>query len=90
MKYIKHLSLSQKGKLDELMRKSMDYRVRLRAHCILLSSKKYRIEDLANIFDVDRDTISKWLDNWEKKEFDGLKDAKRIGRPRKKKVKSSE
>jgi len=56
--------------------------VRQRAHAILLSAKGYCIDQLVDIFFVDRDTITRWLDRWQEDHFDGLEDAPRSGRPR--------
>lgn len=84
MKFVENLTKTQKKKLKELMRTSSNFRVRSRAHVILLSARKYKIDQLASIFNVDRDTVSDWIRRWEKLGFEGLKDAKRTGRPRKK------
>ncbi len=86
MKYVKSLKIADREALDNLMRTSSNFKVRCRAHCIILSAKKYRIEDLANIFDVDRDTISGWVTKWEELGIGGLHDATRTGRPRKAKT----
>jgi transposase len=48
----------------------------------LLSSKRYRIDQIADLFEVDRDTVSRWLDNWNERGFEGLSDEARSGRPR--------
>ena len=87
MKFVKNLTTQEKGSLYELMRKSLNFKVRQRAHAILLSAKKHKIEQLSDIFDVDRDTVSEWLNRWEVKGVNGLMDAQRSGRPRKKKLK---
>lgn len=84
MKFTGKLTLDQKNTLYDLMRNSKSFKVRRRAHAILLSSKKFKIDQLAAIFDVDRDTISDWLQRWEKSGIGGLNDAARSGRPRKK------
>ena len=89
MKFIGKLTLEQKNILYDLMRSSKSFKVRRRAHAILLSSKKFKIDQLAAIFDVDRDTISDWLQRWEIRGVSGLNDAARSGRPRKKKQKES-
>lgn len=86
MKFVNKLTIQEKGSLYELMRKSLNFKVRQRAHAILLSAKKHKIEQLSDIFDVDRDTISEWLNRWEVKGIKGLTDAQRSGRPRKKKL----
>lgn len=62
------------------MRTSPSFRTRQRAHAVLLSARGYRIGQLTDIFEVDRDTIARWLDRWERDE--GLDDAPRSGRPR--------
>lgn len=43
------------------------------------SDRHYTIDQLADIFDADRDTISIWLTNWEEHAFDGLSDARSSG-----------
>jgi len=68
--------------LTSLMEKSESHKIRKRAHAIILSSKMYKIDQLAGIFDVDRDTVSDWINRWENHGLDGLNDAPRSGRPR--------
>jgi len=58
-------------------------RVRMRAHCILLSNKKYTIEEITNIHGLHRDTVSSLIDSWNKFGFEGLYDQPRSGRPSK-------
>ena len=86
MRFVENLSVEKKNTLFELMRTSKSYKVRKRAHAILLSSKKYKIDQLASIFDVDRDTIADWLGRWDENGVLGLQDAARPGRPSKKDV----
>ncbi len=81
MKFIKSIDSETKEKLFEMMRTSPSYKVRKRAHAILLSAKRYKIDQLANIFDVDRDTVSEWLRRWDEFGLEGLNDAARSGRP---------
>ena len=87
MRFVENLSVDKKNTLFDLMRTSKSYKVRKRAHAILLSSKKYKIDQLASIFDVDRDTIADWLGRWEENGVLGLQDAARPGRPSKKDLK---
>jgi len=87
MKYVKNLTPQEKASLYELMRKSLSFKVRQRAHAILLSAKKHKIDQLSDIFDVDRDTVSEWLNRWDINGLQGLMDAQRSGRPKKKVVK---
>jgi len=83
MKFVNDLDSNSKIRLFDLMRSSKSYKVRKRAHAILLSAKKYKIDQLANIFDVDRDTVSEWLRRWEELGIEGLNDSARSGRPSK-------
>jgi len=58
-------------------------RVRMRAHCLLLSNKKYTIEEITNIHGLHRDTVSSLIDSWHKFGLEGLYDQPRSGRPSK-------
>ena len=66
--------------MEKLNKNSSSARVRTRAHAILLSSEGFTIEELMEIFHVKRDTISRWLNNWEQYNFEGLQDKMRKGR----------
>ena len=46
--------------------------IRKRSHCLLLSHQGRTIIDMANIFDVDRRTIERWFDKWEKEGVNSL------------------
>jgi transposase len=58
-------------------------RTRSRAHSILLSAQGKRINEIASIYHVDRDTVSAWLTAWEQRGMEGLYDQPRSGRPAK-------
>ncbi len=77
MRYVKTLTTAEITALNEIMRNSSVFRVRRRAHVILLSARKYKIDDLANIFDVDRDTVTDWIKRWEVSGIEGLTDVER-------------
>lgn len=53
----------------------------MRAHSILLSARHFSIDQIAAIYEVDRDRVSQWLEWWSEFEFDGLEDDARAGRP---------
>lgn len=53
----------------------------MRAHAVLLSARRYSIDQIADIYEQDRDRVSLWLDWWVDYEFDGLADDPRSGRP---------
>ena len=53
----------------------------MRAHANLLSDKRFSINQIAGIYDVDRDRIRVWLEWWTQRKFAGLEDEARSGRP---------
>ena len=80
-KFVKPLTSEQREQLTEIMKSSAPQRKRMRAHTILLSERRYSIDQIADIYQVDRDRVSQWLDWWEQYQFDGLDDDPRGGRP---------
>ena len=56
----------------ELSSKDSNNTIRKRSHCLLLSSQGRTITDLASIFNVDRRTIERWFDKWEKEDVNSL------------------
>lgn len=71
----------EKDRLEQIRKTDERYRVRDRAHALVLSSQGKKIKELALIFDVDRDTVSSWFDRWESGSYEGLADAPHTGRP---------
>ena len=53
----------------------------MRAHAILLSARRYSINQLSDIFAVDRESVTAWLVRWEESGTDGLDDDPKSGRP---------
>lgn len=82
MKYVITLTKEEEKALKNIMKNGDKYRIRQRAHAILLSTKKYPIDLLAGVFNVHRDTVSRWIDVWDERRFEGLYDAEKPGRPR--------
>jgi transposase len=82
MRFITPLDDSTEKYLFGLLKNGKTFRLRMRAHAILLSSKKYSIDAIADIYNVHRDTVSRWINNWEEKGVEGLEDAPKPGRPR--------
>lgn len=80
-KFVKELSESQVARLREIYKTDPHWRTRQRAQAILLSARGYSLNQLADLFEIDRDRISQWLDWWDESEFDGLADDPRSGRP---------
>ncbi len=46
--------------------------VRERAHAVLLCSKSYSLAQIADVFDTQYQTISRWIDDWELLGIQGL------------------
>lgn len=80
-KVVYPLNDGQINKLKEIMSHSDKPRVRQRAHAILLSSKSFTLNEIANIWEVNRDTVSNWLNRWEQFGLSGLDDQPRSGNP---------
>ena len=53
----------------------------MRAQALLLSHKGYKLKAIADICQVDRDTVSQWFTRWEQSKVSGLSDGARSGRP---------
>ena len=82
MRYIA-LSEEERITLGELFKNHWNARQRRRAHALLLSERRFKINEIANIYLVDRDTVSSGLDPWEPLGIVGLQDDPRPGRPQK-------
>lgn len=80
-KFVRPLTEEYRMRLHELMKSNASPRKRIRAHAILLSERRYSIDQIADIYQIDRDRVSHWIDRWEKNRFDGLDDEPRRGRP---------
>ncbi len=81
MKFIKPLTEAEQITLQEAHRQGPTPRVRQRAQALLLSAQGMRIPYLVEVLGVDRDTLSRWFDDWEEQGLRGLYDAPRPGRP---------
>jgi transposase len=80
-KFVQPLREAEREQLKEVMKSQAPQRTRMRAHAILLSERRYSIDQIADIYQVDRDRVSEWLDWWEEDQFAGLDDDPRSGRP---------
>lgn len=80
-KFVKTLTQEDYNKLVENHQKSEKFRVRNRAHAILLSCSKYPIDEIAVICGVHRNTVSRWIERWNEFGLKGLRDVEKEGRP---------
>ena len=69
LRFVAPLDPQTETRLKQIQRTSLIFRTRQRAHAILLSAKGYRIDQLVEIFFVDRD---RWLDRWDLVQFQGV------------------
>ncbi len=80
-KFVEELTGEQKSRLQAIMKSDAPQRQRMRAHTVLLSARRFSIDQIATIYEIDRDRVSQWLEWWKEFEFDGLADDARGGRP---------
>lgn len=80
-KFVQDLTDKQQSQLKAILKSNAAGRKRMRAHAVLLSARRYSIDQIAAIYEVDRDRVSQWLEWWREFEFDGLDDSERGGRP---------
>lgn len=80
-RFIASLTKEQEQQLKDIRDTGRKKRIRHRAHAILLSHGGKAIREIAEIFQVDRNTITNWLDRWDTEGIDGLADRPRSGAP---------
>ncbi len=83
MLFVTPLSEPEKVTLQEMHQHHPMHWTRMRAHAILLSASGYRVQEIAAIYGVCRQTVSSWLKAWARQGVVGLLDQARSGRPRK-------
>jgi transposase len=81
MKFVKPLTPEQREQLQAIMKSAAPQRTRMRAHAVLLSERRYSLDQVADSYQVDRDRVSQWLEWWEAEQVAGLDDDPRSGRP---------
>lgn len=81
LKFVHPLSEIAKQELHEVYQNHPNFRVRQRAHAMLLSHQGYTINQMQAIFQINRDYISLWIDRFNAQGIDGLEDLPRSGRP---------
>jgi transposase len=80
MKYVAPLRDDEIQTLQDLHRYHPSRRARMRAHSLLLSHQGYAIPRIAQVYQVDRRSVSTWLDRWQTQGLGGLYDQPRSGR----------
>lgn len=80
-RFVSNLSQADIEALTYLRDHGEKARIRHRAHAILLSHGGKSIDEIAEIFETTRVTVTAWLDRWEESGPAGLGDAPRSGAP---------
>lgn len=81
-RFIASLTETQRTELREVMRSHPNARTRMGALAILLSTRGYAIDRIADLYDIDRGSVSTWLDRWEQEGTAGLEERPRRSWPR--------
>lgn len=81
MKYVHDLSEAERGELNRSLKSWQKAKEVRRVRAIWLSGKDWSVPEIAEVIDVQRDTIRKWIDWYEKEGLEGLRTASRSGRP---------
>jgi len=80
-RFVKKLTAEDQEVLRYLRDEGETRRIRQRAHAILLSDMGKTVNELAETFEVTRDTVRDWLNSWERDGVKGLADKSRTGKP---------
>jgi transposase len=79
-KFVADLSEQQIAQLNDLIESDWNARTRQRAQAILLSNRRYSIDDISAILDYHRVTVSRWIDQWQERGLNGLLENEGRGR----------
>lgn len=74
-------SQEQRQQLIDMWKTHRCHYTRVRAHAILLSDQQYVISSIVDIFGVDRDSVSSWIDRYAAGGAEALEDADHPGAP---------
>jgi transposase len=80
-RFVKELTTEDQEVLRYLRDEGETRRIRQRAHAVLLSHSGKTVNELAETFEVNRDTVRDWFDTWERDGVQGLADKPRTGKP---------
>jgi len=80
-KFVSPLNDKQIQELNTFIKNNLSQQIWIRANSILLSSKVLSIDKISQIYNVHRDSVSCWINAWNKSGIKGLEDLPRSGRP---------
>ena len=81
VRYVHLLTDEHSTLLEKTLKNDASPRARARAHGLLLSGQGVTINEIAKMYQVDRDTVSTWITQWEHHGEASLHDRPRSGRP---------
>ena len=81
MRYVHLLTDEHRTILEKTLKNDASSRARARAYGLLRSGQGVTINAIAKIYQVDRDTVSPWITQWEHQGAASLHDQPRSGRP---------
>ena len=81
VRYVQPLTEEHHALLERTMKEDASCRARTRAHSLLLSAQGTTIKEIAKTYQVNRVTVSAWLQHWEHHGAQSLHDQPRSGRP---------
>lgn len=64
-RFVSPLTTEDREKLEATFKTSLSHSARVRAQAILLSDRQFSINEIAEIFGVNRNTVTEWFDRWE-------------------------
>src|SRR5262249_5264517 len=83
VRFVRALTAEQPRELGAIQKSSARHRAHMQAPAVLLSERRYSLEQLAAIHQVDRARAGQWLEWWKAEQVAGLDDDPRSGRPAK-------
>ena len=82
MRYVSEMTESELITIESAYKNHPSARVRIRAQMIILSNKDYNVQEIADICQMTRQTVSTVISRWEEFGLIGLYDKPRPGKPR--------
>lgn len=79
--FVSALTAEAQAQLEQLAEQDPTRRIRMRAHSLLLSAQGTPINEIARIYQVHRNSVSSWIDQWHQHGVAGLADKPRPGGP---------
>lgn len=64
-RFVSPLTAAERESLKTTFKTHSSHSARVRAHAVLLSERQFSIDQIAEIFEVNRNTVAEWLDRWE-------------------------